>query len=377
MGPVTEGKLPPRLEKIAFALRDGEVSEPVRVRGGAVLLHVRNVVEGVDPALEEVREQIRRQLRQQKLEERAARRIAGRVPPAGSVVLAPEELAAALDGDDPERVVLEIAGERLTAAELRRRAGLSRSERAAELEDADRERLFEIYRQHTERQLLLLELLESADRELRQEAEEHLRERGLAELVDERLREEMAKRLDGDPEALRQYYEDHRSYYQSPLRFQLVVWNLPFGDDPPRQLERMEELHRALAAGEIDLATAAGRLGGSVRELGWRTFDELADEIPNKARVYLLAGESDFSIPYQQDEALHVLWVEDREEPGPLEYEEVKMRVREDYLERFRQRLSREIVAESLEAAGFVFREDEARRLLAPASAAGASSPEA
>ncbi len=47
-----------------------------------------------------------------------------------------------------------------------------------------------------------------------------------------------------------------------------------------RGSRQMEKLRDALAAGQIDLAEAVERLGGGVRELGWRELDELAGETP-------------------------------------------------------------------------------------------------
>ncbi len=132
----------------------------------------------------------------------------------------------------------------------------------------------------------------------------------------------------------------------------------------------MEKLRDALAAGEIDLAEAVERLGGVIRELDWRQLDELAGETPPKARDYLLRissapdERSGFSVPFQQDQALHVIQVEERQEPGPLPYDEVVERVKEDYLERFEQDLYRQVAESRFTAAGFVFYEEAARRLV-------------
>ena len=375
VGQVSKGRLPPRLEEVAFGLAEGEVSDPIRVRGGAVLLHVRNIAPSVAPELAAVRDRIHDRLAARKVEELVDRQLAGKEPPEGSLVLGPDALVAALDDADPQRVVLEMNGETLTVAQLLGLAGLPADDVSADLDETDRERIQRVYENRSRQQLQLADLLENGDPELRREAETHIRDQGLPELVDERLRHEMETLVDGDPELLRQYFDDNRGNYQSPLRFKLSVWDLPFAEDPTRQLEQMNQLRRGLSAGELDLAEAAARLGGEVKALGWRTFDELAEEVPNKARAYLLAGESPFSIPYQQDEALHVLWIEDREEPAQLGYEDVAPRVREDYLARFRQRLSREVSSRWLEEAEFDFREKDVRRLLAPDSAEGASRP--
>ncbi len=365
VGGVEEGKLPTRLERIAFALEPGGVSEPIPVSGGAVLLHVTNVVAGAELSLDEARRQIRRQLLSERIAAANETKIGGREPPAGSVVLAGDELLATLDAGDPERIVLEIAGDRLTAGELRVIARLGPEARAAELDDEGRERLEATVGQLRDRQLLYLALAESADAELQRHAAEHLRREGTSALVDALLQEEMGVIVDADPAALESYYEDNRPHYQSPLRFRLEVWDLPFGVDPPGQLRRMEELRERVAVGELELAAAAGELGGTVGDLGWREFDALGDEIPRKAREYLLqATAGGLAVPYQQDDALHLIEITERDEPRSLDYDQVAERVRADYLERFEQEIYRQVLGARLAAAGFVFDDDAVRRLL-------------
>jgi hypothetical protein len=185
--------------------------------------------------------------------------------------------------------------------------------------------------------------------------------------VDERLREEMGSFVDGDPDRLKLYWEDNRHHYQSPLRFKLRVWNQPFGDEPPRQLWRMEQQRELLAAGEVDLAAAAAQMGGDLADLGWREYDSLVGELSEGALAHLLeVGEKGFTAPYHQAGALHLIWLEQREEPRPLEYEEARERVREDYLARFQQQLYRRALEARLAAADFIFDEVAVRRLLAP-----------
>jgi parvulin-like peptidyl-prolyl isomerase len=364
VGQVSEGRLPERLEKVAFALGDGDVSDPIPVRGGAVLLHVRHVTRGVDLTLADAEARIRQELRSQAVAERIAERVAGAEPPAGALVLAEEELFAALERGDPEAPILDLAGDRLTAGDLRRLAGLADGDGAADLDETARAPLLAIYEGRRDQSLLLLDLEGSADAELRAEAEERLRERGRGALVDDRLRQAMRDAAAADEETLETYYRDNRHHYQSPLRFHIRVWDVPFAADPPLQLARMEELHEALAAGRIELAEAVAELGGSVRDLGWRAFEELAD-LRGKERHYLLQTEAGgFSVPYQDDEALHLLYIEEREEPRPQSFEEAAEQVREDYLERFEEQLFRRLAEERLAEAGFRFDEEAVRQAL-------------
>ena len=192
-----------------------------------------------------------------------------------------------------------------------------------------------------------------------------LREAAVAAVADERIRGEMDALVDADPEKVRSYFDDNRLHYQSPLEFKLHIWTLPFGADPPAQLARMEDLHAELVAGEVELAAAVEQLGGSVDDAGWIEFERLRGLMPDKAQSFVLQlGASGYSIPYQQDEALHLIWLEERREPRQLEYEEAAEQVRGDYLRRFEQDLFRQVSEGRLAAAGFVFNEELVRQQL-------------
>ena len=366
VGQVTEDRLPERLRQVAFALGDGEVSDPVRVRDGAVLLHVRSVIAPVEPSVAVAEREIRRDLEALQVQRAISERVAGREPPADSVVLELDALVEALDSGDEERTVLDIAGDRLSVRELRRTAGLP-SGPAADFDAETRDRLAERYFRETERRLLALELVESTDSELRAAAEDHLLREAVSELAETRFQAEMEQYLDEDAELVQGYFEDNRHQYQSPLRFKLKLWTVPFGEDPPGQLRRLEAVQQRLAAGDLDLTAAAGELGGSVSDLGWKEFEALVEEIPNKARGYLMnVGDSGFTVPYQQDKALHLIEVVEREDPQPLDYAEAVDRVRRDYLARFQKQLYLRVAEERLAATDFAFSEQAARRLLTP-----------
>ena len=374
VGSIQEGRLPARLERVAFALADGEVSDPAPVAGGAVLLHVRHSVEGGPPNVDEVHGRIRQEILAQKVQKQVKQRIADRELPAEAIVLAPEELVAALDAEDEDQVVLAIDHTKITAKEFRGRARLAPSVRADSLDEEARKALLDSYQALLTPHLLFLELLDSADSELREGAEERLRTDGTLRLVDEHIRTEIARVADSDPALMRLHYEDNRPHYQSPLRFKLQVLDIPFSDNPPGQLAQLERLRESLLKGELSPAEAAERMGGTFRDLDWVPFDSLAEVVPDKALKYLLQVDkqadgvktSGFSVPYQQDQAIHLLWLEERQEPKSQDYEEVKERVREDYLLRFQQELSAQVIKDRLEASEFVFDEEAVRRLLVP-----------
>ncbi len=76
----------------------------------------------------------------------------------------------------------------------------------------------------------------------------------------------MEELVDADPEKLRAFFEDNRPHYQSPLRFKVRLWDLPFDDDPPQQLAQMEKLRDALAAGNARVQKAQQDLYRQVAE---------------------------------------------------------------------------------------------------------------
>ncbi|MEM7582830.1 MAG: peptidylprolyl isomerase [Acidobacteriota bacterium] len=364
VGQVEQGDLPARLDEAAFALEEGEVSEPILVRDGAVLLQVRHVAAGFEPVLDQARGILRRELVTHQLERLVSQRVADREPPTGSVVLELDELVEALDRGDPDHTVLDIDGDRMNASELRTVAGLG-SGAAAELDAEGRDRLAELYFRQKEERLLALELVENADSDQAEAAELTLRTQAVVQLVAERLQAALEAVVAEDEEALREYFDDNSHHYQSALRFDLEVLSVPFGDDPPSQLRRLEALRERLVAGESDLAAAAADLGGTIEALKWREFNELSGNIPNKARAYLMeAGAERFGVPYQQDDALHLIELLGRNEPAPLEYEAAAEQVRADYLERFGQELYRQHVEQRLAAVDYRFDEAALRAML-------------
>lgn len=378
VGPIATGELPKRLEDVAFGLADGEVSDPILVRGGAVLLHVRSPVAPIESELWMVRDRIRNQLVAERVQQAMDDRISARQVSDQEVVLSDDELLTTLDqptSEGEDAVVLAVGDNRWTATQVRAAVGLLPHQTTANLDEEERRNLLDLYRDRYRVQALVAELLAEAEELDHQRAEATIRDETLPLVVDQVLRTEMEEAVDGDPDALERYFEDNRAHYQTTLQFDLEIWDLPFGDDPPKQLREMEVTRRKLLAGETDLAQASRTLGGTVRDVGWRAFDELGAVMPNKARQYLLAGEGSYTVPYQQDQALHMVHVRQRQEPGPVAYDDVKSRVKKDYVRRFEQRLFNEIVDRRLEAAKFEFRAEALKRSLSSEGSTRPKSP--
>ncbi len=364
VGRISEGDLPARLEEIAFALKTGEVSEPIPVRGGAVLLYIRDPLPGIQPELADVRQALRMEIQNENFREEIRQRLDGDELPSGAIVLEDDALVAMVAEGEESKSALEIGDRQVTVADLRQMVRLSEGP----LTDNQREALTRIYGDLVESERLYFHILSADDPTavvVREKAAEHLRQELVGALLTETLEHGVAARVDGDAESLRQYFEDNEHHYQSPLRFRLRLWSQPFGSDPPAQLAAMERAHAQLTAGERKLDDVVEELGGEIQELGWRELDTLS-ELPGKAQSLLLQSEpGGYTAPYQQDEVLYLVEVTERSEPTRLTYEDVADRVRDDYILRFGQRLTRDVMDTRLREAEFQFFEDQARRVLA------------
>ena len=369
VGGISDQQLPQRLRDVTDRLDSGQVSEPIMVNGGAVLIKIEGATPATQPDLERHRSLIIRRLTEQKTQAAIDAHIADREIPADAIVFSAEELLEQLDSDDPYQLVFDLGGQQLTIAEFRNMTGLQPADVAADLPAEGRDLLIESYRQLQRRRLLLIDLLasnEEADRILRKQVEQPLNKERLTRLVDEQLQQDMWQYVDQNSAALERFFKDNNHHYQTPLKFRLQAWHLPFDTDPVAQMAAMEFKRTEMEQGDYALPSAVESLGGSIEDLGWRELAELTD-LPKKAQSYLLqAATGGYSIPYQQDETLHMLWVEDRQVPVALDYESVRERVREDYYARFERRLYLDAVENRLTTAHFVFSDENVRRWLLP-----------
>jgi len=373
VGPIREGTLAPSLDKIAFALEPGTVADPVLVRGGAVLLHVQTKRERVNPTLGEVEAQVRRHLAGERFAAERTQQVAAQSIPKGSTVLSTEALIKALDGPDQEAPALEIAGDRITVKELRAWTGLKTDEMASSLSEEKRQQLESLYDKNRRTRLFGLFLEKTAQAAVQDEAKTRVRTAALRTRVDDLINKDLHQQVQRSTDKLRSYFDDNRHHFQTPLRFDLKIWSLPFGADPPAQLAQMEKLQRKLGAGEVTLSAAAKKLGGEITDLGWRTFADLKSELPRKTRGFLSQMQTaGFTVPYHQEESLHVIWVKARQEPRQMTFVEAKQDVTKAYLERFQQDLTKQAVDVRLSGAGFVFdRATVLELLVSPAQAGG------
>ena len=376
VGHIAEDKLPQRLRDLAAGLNNDEISEPVMVKGGAVLIMLKNIRPAIQPDLQSQRAGIRRLLVQKMTQERVDERLADLQRAEAAIVFHEQEIIDQLDGLEPDQTIFDLGDQQLSIAEFRRLLGLEENVVAADLPAEHQEQLIANYANLVRRQDLLNVLLESADpadEELIGQVEKPLQEERLISLVDKILQQDMWQAVDDQPLTLERYYRDNNHHYQTPLKFKLQIWNLPFADDPASQLETMEQLREQMERSETTLSKAAEQYGGMVDDLDWRELGELGD-LPKKAQSYLLqAAVGGYSVPYQQDDALHMIWVEAQQAPDQLDYETVQEQVREDYFDRFERRLFQDAVTQRLAAAHFVFSTENVRQVLLPPAASEAS----
>ncbi len=366
IGLIEEGDLPPNLEKAAFALDDGELSDPIRVKGGAVLLQVRDSDPGFDIPYNEAKASIEGRLRAERMEEIVTQKLAELPQPEGAMILGRDELMAAVDGSGP---VLKLGSVDLDAEEFKSMAGLHPLDRVSDQEQEFQDALFELYQRRVRRARLHHLILESdnpEDQKIRVEASEALEAAAPTLLVDRHLNREMEESSSISQEDLKSYFYDHRAIFQSKLRFRLRLWRCPYGPNPPQQMARLEGLYRALSSNEIELEQAVEQLGGELEDLGWRSLDELPSNVPWKLPELLARVHSgEFTSPFRQDDAFFLAAVEEREEPRLLSFDEAADAVRREYLGRHGQEIYRQIVQERLRAQAFEFHETTCRHLLA------------
>jgi parvulin-like peptidyl-prolyl isomerase len=380
LGTLGRGRLPKALDEVVFALPKGGISDPIRVKGGAVLFHVSHLVEEKQFPFEDVRVIIARRLGDRKRQERISEALEGAPPPEGAILLDDEALRRLVESGDPAEVVLQVGARKLTLKEFRELLDRERTEEAESLPRPPLpERLSDIYRRLEGEALLVAKLeAEGFDKAPHREAplRERVRRQGLKLVVAKRIEERIWKLVDADADSLKRFHQENRFLYQSPLR--LKIWTLSVsGPDLARKASELATLRQALEKGQIDLQAAAAQIGGRVDDGGWLEPAAIAAMEP-KVRSYLLEMNGPgYSVPFQLNRRLSVIRVEKRDEPRALPYEEVKDRVRQDYHERRQQELYREVVSGLLRDQLFRFDEDAVKRALAaPApKAAPAASP--
>lgn len=368
VGNVTRGQLSPDLEAVVFELDPGEVSEPVRVAGGAVILQVRRVIRASDLPLDTVRERVAGQIAAERRAAAVAEIVTGVDVPKGSIVLSKKALMTALDGADLDVPVLAVYDTKLTAKELRERKRMNLGTRVSELGAARRESLWNDYIIVKNGALLGAALVEEAPREVRKTAEAAALEQGARAIVAETLDNE----FETDPvdeAVLRRYFDENRDRFRVPLQLELRICEAPFSDDPVQQIAEMDGAYSELAEGSANLGEVCAGSGGHIRELDWATPEELRRRLPSKSLALVrVLDKGGYTVPFQQGRSIVIFELVDRRSPREMSFAEAREQVLREVAAMQARKAMRRAVDERLRAAGFRFDEERVRAILASSS---------
>jgi len=345
LGWLTADALSAELSEILFSLEPGAPSDPIVTADGAHLFLVEEAEEGKTISFEEGRVLLARELSARRLEEAVEELAAPLQLPDHIRVAAADELAALVQAEDPEAVVLRAddyvvhLGELplLNARAFRRSPAEPPTDVLARLER--RERIYQHYRAasdaYLDRRLARIERLALAT-----SARWHL----LRELAD------------NDDATLRSHYENHRRRFSSPLRLRVHSIEIAVDrlDDPSAAMGVLERFNAAGGADLVRFQALAERLGTTVEDHGWMTASGLGALHASWSLgdlAGLQAGES--APPLLAEGRLRLLLVTGRQEPELLPYDDVRERVRESYLAAQGQQLNAALEEELLLAAEY------------------------
>ena len=344
MGYVPAGRLAPDVERIVFSLEKGELSAVLASADGFTILRCDDVFEGRVIPLDEARATIR-----QGLWSRAslARQAELRVD---LLKEAAPRYAEATGGDDAS--VVEFASGRITKAELGWLGGGPAGSQAPE----------------STRRLLEEEIVQRM-------AARRARARGLDQDAVLRARarwqrsralatDEIARRINQSLvvpalDEMRAHFERNRERYTTPVRVDVSLIRWPL--DKARLRGQFAEAEAAVArlrTGELAFDQAAretsvhpsAAAGG---RLGLNDMSELAFLGPNVFRTVEELAPGQVSGIVQQDDALHVVKLWERQPSRPLAFEEAVTRVEKELGDARVASLQKEKEAEARQALGF------------------------
>ena len=306
------------------------------------------VVEAKSFQLDEVRSQLAARLQQQRREQ-ALRELEGQLD--ADIVVdspAPQALSALLQSDDPQTMILRVGDQEIRLAQFRQLLQFDRNQRPGSIDDRAQQvldtlrRAEHIFQQH-----------EAKGASLDPPAEAKL-----AKTLDHMLaffyrQQKMALALDRDPQKLRDFYEDNRRRFSSPLKLDLRSLSIPLDEHASQNMAILERRRNDLEAGTTDLTTLADTLGGKIHTWGWRTPEEMQTFHPRLTALVASVAGGHFTPPLTTASHMHIVQILQRQEPEPLPYEQVRGAVRTAYLETHGQRLYSELRRELLQAADF------------------------
>lgn len=324
MGVASPGQLPTELEKVAFQLGQGQVSEVLEHPEGFTLLKCLFIFPERTMPVEEARHTLRVHLESvadDRHREEVLKTALVRWP------LVVELPAEAIRSAEPGRVIARFGERAVTAGDLGRWLGGPGRAGAIELgDDALRAFLLERARLHAAARRAAELHLDAAAEVGAQLAWGRLRILATEEMG-RRVRESFQKPTDAE---LRARFESSRQRRVQPARFRASV--LRFGWEelpPPERFRKAEALLARVRAGRLSFEQAARELsthpsasrGG---DLGWLTSRGLADLGPSVVATIKQLEVGAVGPLVQQDAALWAVRLTGREPERPQTFEEAR-----------------------------------------------------
>jgi parvulin-like peptidyl-prolyl isomerase len=330
MGVARPGQLPPQLEKVAFGLGEGQLSEVLEQPDGFTLIKCLHVIPERTMPVDEARQKLRRHLASKagdrRLDEVLAAALA-RWP------LAVELEAAQVASADPSRLLARFGERAVTVGDLRRWLGArGRSSEMEWQDDALRAFLGERARLHAGARRAAELGLDSAPDVRAQLDWGRLRVLATAEMA-RRVRDAFEKPSD---EELRARFEATRQRRVQPARFRVSVLRFGWEDQPlPVRYQRAEAALQRVRRGTLGFERAARELSthpSSARggDLGWLTSRGLAALGPSVLATIKQLEVGAVGPLVQQDETLWGVMLAGREEERPQTFEEARLELQRE-----------------------------------------------
>lgn len=361
------GRLPARLDDIVFSLGPNEISDPIDIPGGAIILHVSEVGPGFKIGVDRASQTIRNEIRNERMQDHL-REIAAITPSTDDdIAIQADQLIETLSANG-DTVILKVDDFEMTAEAYLRNTGMARTDLNA-LDEDQINTLLATYQQLHNSFLGRRYIATSEDPaavEARQTAAEQLRRNNRSNLIDAWYRAQTDRLLAAEPERLEDYFELHEDFYVTPIRYRLYEVEVPLRANAlisQQALVDAADNHETLSP--ASLQQLATDLDGTLIDHGWMDFDQISIGMPPKARQLISQADIGEALPpYQQDDAIHLVWLADKEGAEPLDFESAKEEVTNNYLMRYGQNLWQTFRDEKLAEIDFNFDRHAAERAL-------------
>ena len=325
MGVAAPGQLPPYLEKVAFRLGEGEISEVLDHREGFTLLKCLRILPEQTMPVEEARKKLRRHLESKAGDRRLEEVLSAAL---GRWPLTMELSAEAIASAESSRVVARLGERAVTAGDLGRwLGGPARLAEGEWTDDGLRAVLQERARMHAGAERAAELGLQAAPKVAAQLSWGGLRILATEEMA-RRVRDAFQKPTDNE---LRDRFESSRQQRVRPARFRVSVLRFGWEDRPlPARYQRAEEVLARVRAGRLGFERAAREFsthGSSSRggDLGWLTSRGLAGLGPSVLATIKQLKVGAVSPLVQQDDALWAVMLTGREEERPQTFDEARL----------------------------------------------------